>query len=494
MPPDDSDRPGVYELPPTAPDEPASRPQRRAVYAPLPTSVLAHNAAWFCHLRTVVVVLLLAFGIFGLIHGLLQRIGLKCCSTWAFGIAGVLAVYNIGFLLHNRHVRRSSQSGGVAANLWAQILLDLLVLTAVIHFLGSLETHAAFAYLFHVVLACIFFTPRQSLAVTVAACLFYLARILAERAGVLAPAGIFLDRSLQAGFETQPGRTLFSVGSLWAILVGVWYLTSHLSAMVRRRDRQLMETNTLLIAAQAERTRHMLHAAHELKSPCAAVLTNAELLLQGYCGDLPEQAQDVVSRMAVRCRRLTRQIVDMLQLANLQSEGQAQPKRLRVALDETLRSCLEQIGPIAEQKGIAVEADLQPAETFCAEDHLKMLFLNLLSNAVSYSNHGGRISVQCRRGPNDRAQVTIADEGIGIPQEKLPSIFDEYYRTAEAAEHNRGSSGLGLAIVRQVAQRNGIGVRVESRVGKGTRFVLRLPTAHNVRNNPTEPSKETEDG
>jgi len=83
--------------------------------------------------------------------------------------------------------------------------------------------------------------------------------------------------------------------------------------------------------------------------------------------------------------------------------------------------------------------------------------------------------VQCWREPSDGPIVTVEDEGIGIPAEKLPRIFDDYYRTEEAVRHNRDSTGLGLAIVRHVATSHGIRVQVESAPGCGTRFTLRFP-------------------
>jgi signal transduction histidine kinase len=106
-----------------------------------------------------------------------------------------------------------------------------------------------------------------------------------------------------------------------------------------------------------------------------------------------------------------------------------------------------------------------------------MLLLNLLSNAVIYSNRGNRVQVRCLPGAGNGPIVTIEDQGIGIPAEKLPRIFEEYYRTAEAVRHNKESTGLGLAIVRRVAETHGIQIRVESAAGVGTKFILGFSAA-----------------
>lgn len=104
-----------------------------------------------------------------------------------------------------------------------------------------------------------------------------------------------------------------------------------------------------------------------------------------------------------------------------------------------------------------------------------MLLDNLLSNAVFYSHEGGDVFIECDRPAGAGPTVTIEDHGIGIPEHKLPLIFNEYYRTDEASRFNKESTGLGLTIVKHIAQQHGIGVSVESRVDEGTKFVLRMP-------------------
>ena len=87
--------------------------------------------------------------------------------------------------------------------------------------------------------------------------------------------------------------------------------------------------------------------------------------------------------------------------------------------------------------------------------------------------------VECTRVDEKEAVITIEDEGLGIPEDKLPNIFDEYYRTDEAVVHNKGSSGLGLTIVKNVAQIHDIKIKVESRPSSGTKFTLRFSLINN---------------
>ncbi len=354
-------------------------------------------------------------------------------------------------------------------------MVDLLVLTAVVHFTGSMETYLPFTYLFHIVLACVFFSRKQSFIVAITACVLYVGCILAEQSQIIPFESIYAGNFFQHRLGDKPA-VYVGITSAMVIWLVVWYLASKLSGMVRERDIVLAETNYRLVAAQQERSRHMLHTTHELKSPFSAIHANAQLLLKGHCGELPDEAAQVVSRIAARSRRLAQEIHEMLQLANLRSVGQKDLPRVDLSLDELLRGCVAQVQPIAESHGITIAQDIQPSQTFGCADHLRMLFINLLSNAVIYSYEGKQVRIASVCGPDDKPVVIIEDQGIGIPADKLPRIFDEHYRTIEAVRHNKESSGLGLAIVRNVVQIHGIQMQVKSSPGVGTTFELNLPS------------------
>lgn len=469
----------AYELP--LPQELSAEGPIEGSERPLPESILVQNAVWFCRFRWLVIATLLGYGMVGLIPGLLGKFGLRSPGTWPFAIAGLLVGANLTYLML---ARRETSSARIMSNLWSQIIVDLAVLTAVIYFVGSLDTNIAFAYLFHIVLACVFFSRRQSLIVTVLAIGMFAVCTGAEYGlRILPPMSVFSESVFEQNTQTARMTLLINFSLTIGIWVVVWYLASHLSSMVRHRDFELAEANDRLIAAQLERSRHMLATTHQLKAPFAAIHSNAQLMLGGYCGELPDEAEKVTKRILARCRRLTTEIQEMLQLANLSSDAQEQPPKTKMISTELLLWCISQLQPLAQQHGIVFETDIKPVAMVGSEDHFKMLFGNILSNAVAYSHENGRVSVSCRKGPDAEPVVTIADYGIGIAPNKLPHIFDEHYRTKEAVRHNKESSGLGLSIVRHVAEIYRVHIRVESCVGSGTKFKLTFP-------NPDESLKE----
>jgi len=443
---------------------------------PLPEPLLLENVFWFCKLRWSAVVFLTLFGLLSLPEGLMPRLGLAPPSDWPFAVAFLLAVANLFFVTQPARRSRSGDRFCGLASLWSQITFDLLVLTAVVHYTGTRDTSVCLAYLFHIVLACIFFSRIQSFIVTLLACTLFTLCIVAERTGVVPPASVYaLSEAipLSAAEDLQFIHRVISIEVIWFV---VWYLASHLSALVRIRDCELAETNQKLISAQQERTRHLLLTTHELKAPFAAIHANTQLLLKGYCGVLPDKALDVVLRIAVRARRLGHEIQDMLQLANLRAPSQQAQPWTDIDLARLLTWCVDQTQARAQERGVTVEytAPGEHVVVQAVEDHLKMLFTNLLTNAINYSHEGSKVLLSCVLA-EDGVTITVSDSGIGIHPDKLPRIFDEHYRTDEAVEHCRDSTGLGLSIVRHVARDHGLLVSVKSQVGAGTEFKVVFP-------------------
>jgi two-component system phosphate regulon sensor histidine kinase PhoR len=259
---------------------------------------------------------------------------------------------------------------------------------------------------------------------------------------------------------------------IWII---VWYLASKLSVMVRQRDYELAQANKKLAQAVKDRMNHMKVTTHELKSPFAAISSNANLLSNGYCGELPPKAVEVAEKISARCKRVIKSIQDILVLSNLHADSSQEKRFETVDAGELIDSCIEHIHSIAQNRNITIEKSCQKAQLYGNEDYLKTMVANLAANAVHYSNDNSTVKIECRSAPGSGPLIIVSDQGIGIPADKLPNIFDEHYRTSEARQHNRDSNGLGLAIVKNIAIAHKVQITVKSRPGEGTVFELQFP-------------------
>ncbi len=466
----------VYELP-LGDDAPVS-PSAREYDAQRDRSLLRQNASWFCRLRWIVVGVLGLSGVAACFPAFALHCRLQLSPSWLLGCAAVLTIANSAYLVLLSRLTTDASARRLRILLGSQIVVDLLVLTGVIHFLGSRETYAPFAYLFHIILACIFFHRWESLSVTVVSAMLYVGLVLLEQCGILVPQSAMVGLPAALGAARDPSIWDWHLVSLLAIWVIIWYLASRLADKLRDRECELAATNLRLEASILERAKHMLQTTHQLKAPFAAIHANTQLLLGGYSGTLPDQSRRLVERISARSRMLSQQIQEMLQLANLRSRSQTDQVPVLIELHELIRGSVERFEPTAAMRGIRIQAELAPVRMWGIEDFLKMLVDNLLSNAISYSYNDAVVEVTCGSIDDGESCFTVRDYGIGIPPEKLPKIFQDYYRTSEATQHNRAATGLGLAIVRLIANTLRISVMVESAPGWGTRFSVRIPAEH----------------
>ncbi len=458
------------------------------------SEVAARNVLWLISLRWVVVGVFLAAEAAAVLIGpaLRSQYGIEAPSRWPWILAVALGLANICFYIHARKLSDSPPSRASAhLNIWTQIIADLLILTIVVHYLGSLNTFICFAYIFHTILACIFFPPRSSLAVTFMVCLLYIGCIGAELSNIIPPAGIYTEQiniALREHFMNSPFRLSIHVGSAVGIFMVVWYLTSHLSSTVRQRDRQLIVVNERLLAAGRERTQHMLHTTHELKAPFAAIQSYVQLLTKGYCGELSDDSREVLGKIDARSQRLSNQIREMLQLANLRSAAGVRPSE-QMDVTELVSRAIASNQAQAQARNISFSTNLHQASVYGVADQLEMMFANILANAVQYSRPAGTVTVSSGQLEDGSARVQIVDNGIGIREDALDRIFEEYYRTKEAAKYNPRSTGLGLAIVKHIIQSHRICLCIDSQQGQGTSFTLTFPLVertHSHLDNPAE--------
>lgn len=211
-------------------------------------------------------------------------------------------------------------------------------------------------------------------------------------------------------------------------------------------------------------------ASHELKTPIASIQSAAETV-QVALPDDPEGAQRFVEQILQHSERLGRIVNDLLDLSRLEArEVERTSFDLGVVVsDETLRHTRA-----AESRAIDLEAEFDSIAFEGSLPDVRLAVRNLVENALRYSEPGGVVKVRASR-ENGTAVVTVSDDGIGIPARDLPRVFERFYRVDTARARDTGGTGLGLAIVRHVVDRHGGTVNVESELGSGSTFTVRLP-------------------
>ena len=443
----------------------------------LSDEVLGRNASWFISLRWYVVASLFVFqGVASVAGSHLARIGIVSEGYWLAAIASVLGAANIWYTLT---IKRNSVStvppvSSPAINIWTQIVVDLVCLTIAVHFTGSLGTPAPFFYVLHIVLAGVFLSTETSIIVLFLVIIFYGSCLALEYSGIVMPQSVLISTA-----RLTAGADLWSIilqGFAIAVLfVLVWYMVAQLSQIIRIRENQLIEADAQTQILQKEKDRYAVQMTHQLKSPLDAIRSNISLLVNGYCGVVPEESMQVLKKVDSRAKGMGELIIDVLKLSRVKSfENTA--AMAPVDISAMIGECVENLRPNADKRNVTIAMSLEPAQELCFGEHLQMLFENLLTNAVSYSYPGGTVQVSCKKNMVTMCtEVVVSDKGIGIDTDKLPHIFDAYFRTKEASEFNLSSSGIGLAIVKQVAENHDLRLWVESELAKGTTVSVFFP-------------------
>jgi signal transduction histidine kinase len=240
--------------------------------------------------------------------------------------------------------------------------------------------------------------------------------------------------------------------------------------------------------ANRAKDRFLAMVGHELRNPLAAMLTALQVMrLRGRHS--PEQ--DVLERQV---KHLSRMADDLLDASRI-SRGMVELRREPVELCTVVVSAMELAGPLLEQQQDHVHIDV-PRQGLVASvdrDRMAQVVANLLTNAAKYSNRGSRITIRGTR-REDRVQLRVEDEGFGLPQDVLKTIFEPFAQQPQATEFSQGGLGLGLAIVRRLVEAHGGTVRAESAgVGRGSQFIIELPAPDGT-DGPTQARVISRDG
>jgi signal transduction histidine kinase len=214
---------------------------------------------------------------------------------------------------------------------------------------------------------------------------------------------------------------------------------------------------------------------HELRSPVSVANSLLKLIDRGYVGDLNEKQVELIDRARQRIEFLQVLIDDLLDLAAGRADVMAAADRGLVPLTDVLEEVRARFEAPAREKGLALQlhTSSESLKVWGDKDELDRMLSNLVSNAVKYTQQGEvRLSVERIDGS---AQVTVSDTGIGIPKEEQPHLFQEFYRASNAKELERSGTGLGLSIVKDLVERYGGEITVESAQGQGTTFQVTLP-------------------
>lgn len=398
-----------------------------------------------------------------------------------------IAAYNVLFVLWVRWLERADAVTLGAARLVAnvQIAVDLVALVLVLHLAGGVDNPFSLFFVFHMIIASILLSRRAALAQALLASLLYATMVQLEEFGAIAHHHLtaLADVGYYGSGQAWIPCSVLAMGLLLAVMVATSITerlrerereAAQLMAEVREKAEQLERAYAELEAVQQLQTQYMRRVAHELRAPLGAIASLLSVVSEGLTGQVPPKQRELVHRVELRLAEMLRLVNDLLTLSRSR-HGILTEHVEPVDVGDVIESVAGLQRTRAEAKDITLEVDvpelLPPVRA--DSEGLTQVMTNLIANAVKYTPGGGRVLVSAQADDSD-ITVRIKDTGIGIPKEDLGRVFDEFYRSRTAREFEQVGTGLGLAIAKSIVTALSGSIEVESEIGVGTEFTVRL--------------------
>ena len=360
-----------------------------------------------------------------------------------------------------------------------QMILDLIALLLLVYFTGGIESPLYMLFVFHMIIGSLIL---PGFAVYSMAFIIY---ILLCGMIMLEYFGLIPHHHLSGLLGIELSENLYFVVSYmltfgFTILIIV-YLANGIAKQLYKRERDLYDSLIKINAAEKEKQKYIMGVVHEIKTPLAAVSSYLDLVLQKFLGPIDEEVEEKIARAKFRSDEGIGMINDVLNVSKL---------KLYDDFDEEDVNLAGLIASILRNRKVTAEAQLISL-TFNDERTkkdkirgdkflLNLAISNLVGNSIKYGIDEGKV-VLTLKNKNGSQVLEICDDGIGIPKEDLSKIFNDFYRSSNAKKISTDGSGLGLSVVKQVIERHGGTIKVDSPSGiggmtnPGACFTIQLP-------------------
>jgi signal transduction histidine kinase len=245
-------------------------------------------------------------------------------------------------------------------------------------------------------------------------------------------------------------------------------------AVLKKQEKALREANMQLKEKDRIKDEYVSRVTHDIKGHLAAIKSCLQIASDKSSGPLNDKQSDFLNRSRRRTAQLSDFVNELLDLTQMRLSGQLQMASF--SLQTSISKALATVERKAQDKSITVTSNIDPSVELIVGNQFSIneMITNMLFNAIKYTPENKTVQIECKN-QGDYVQIDISDTGIGIPEDELSSVFEEFFRASNAKALEKDGTGLGLSIVKQIIERHGGKISVQSRQGQGTKFTVSLP-------------------
>lgn len=434
-----------------------------------------HFTKWFIRIRWIAVTVLIAAS---LVVKHLLNISIQEKSIYI--ISAILLALNVFHRIVLQRIKKERSEKAIKKikrEIHFQIVTDLILLTFILHYSGGIENPLVLFFFFHMIIASSIFTTLQSYLYA------FFTIVLAASLAILECYGVIPHYPLEGFVSHNLYNNILYVYGTGFVFACTSFLVVFLSHMIIYRsiksEETYVKTNIELENKDKLKNEYVLRVTHDIKGHIAAILSCLDVVRAKTTGTLNQVQEEFTSRAYERTGLLSGFIKDLLNLTKkrLKNDNEIEEFSLPDLINKLVKPILILIKDKSIDFNMYIDKSigLMTGNPYTIEE----LYSNILLNSVKYTPVNGHIELTVKS-HYDNIVTEISDSGIGIPNEDIPKVFDEFYRASNIPKDIKTGSGLGLSIAKQIVEDHKGKIWVSSEVGVWTKFTFVLPKNQNI--------------
>ncbi|OGC19075.1 hypothetical protein A3J90_04365 [candidate division WOR-1 bacterium RIFOXYC2_FULL_37_10] len=349
---------------------------------------------------------------------------------------------------------------------YLRIFTDLLITTILVHFSGGVDSPFNVLYFIDLATTALFFGSSLGILMSGHAIIFYSLNNFLEALKVIPHYQIAVLPNI---IYSDPGYFMLKSFSLFFIALALIYTMSYLSMKIHEKQEEVEKLS-------ADKINFMNMVAHELRSPLTSIEEYVSLALEGLTGPLTPDQTKALTVIKKQSKRINDMVNDLLDLAHIETKMN-KFETYNLPLVNIIEKAVCEVSPQITANNLSLEKQISDKLPNIPgnEENLLEVMINILSNAIKFSNPQGKIKISAEQ-IEDKVYVAVKDNGIGISPGDIDHIFEKFYRTSSKESARRKGTGLGMALSRSIIEKHGGRMWAESEgIGKGATLMFTLP-------------------